>query len=130
MPDHQIPIRELLTAALNWIEDQIQPGQDAITLALQRQLRECEPIAVAACHRLAQKQAVEIYGPLGAYPLAVGLSLISTASGKPWGFAATPQTWSDDDWRKVTETVADLNDSAILYRTGFKKVGISPMPSY
>lgn len=130
LPGQQIPIGELLTTALNWIEDRIQPGRDATTLAFQHQLRECEPIAVAACHQLAQKQAVEIYGPLGSYPLAVGLSLISTASGKPWGFAATPQTWSDDDWRKVTETVADLNDSSILYRTGFKKVGISPMLSY
>ena len=119
-----IPIGGLLTTALNWIEDRIQPGREATTLTLQHQLRECEPIAVAAYHQLAQKQAVEICGPHGAYPLAVGLSLISTASGKPWGFAATPQTWSDEDWQKVTNTVSALRDQPLHYHTGHSRLSI------
>ena len=35
LPGQQIPIGELLTTALNWIEDRIQPGRDATTLAFQ-----------------------------------------------------------------------------------------------
>ena len=123
-----ITIGELLTTALNWIEDQIQSGRNESTLALQQLLKECEQTAVAAYHQLARQQTVEISGLGGAYPLAVGLSLISTASGKPWGFAAQPQAWSDDDWHKVTGAIQFLHDQPILYRTGREQLSIVSQP--
>jgi hypothetical protein len=115
----------LLTTALNWIEAQIQPGQETTPLTLQRQLRECEPIAVATHHQFEQQNAVKICGPAGTYPLAVGLCLISTASGKPWGFAAAPEAWNDDEWSKLTAAIEFLYNQPLQYVTGDKQLHLA-----
>ena len=110
---------------MNWIEAQATMDQVMVPANLQRQLAECEPACRAACHAAPPEQVIELLGPAGTYPLAIGLTLLSAMSGMPWGFVAQPWTWADEDWRKVTDAVAKLNCRPIFYRTGFQRVSIA-----
>lgn len=119
-------VRQLLTIALDWIEAQATMDQVMVAASLQRQLAECEPACRAACLAVPPEQAIELLGPAGTYPLAIGLTLLSAMSGKTWGFVAQPWTWIAEDWQKVTDAVAQLHCRPISYSTGFQRVSIAP----
>lgn len=121
-----LTVRQLLTIALDWIEAQATMNQGMVAVSLQGQLAECEPACRAACLPAPPEQAIELLGPAGTYPLAIGLTLLSAVSGKPWGFVAQPWTWTDEDWQQVTDAVAELHCRPISYRTGFQRVSIAP----
>jgi hypothetical protein len=121
----ELQTKELLSLALDWIEAQAATEHPATATRFNHLLAECEPICRAACLPRHREQAIELLGPAGNYPLAIGLSLLAAGCGKPWGFIAQPQTWNEDDWRKVTDAVANLCDRPICYRSGFKKVGLT-----
>jgi len=124
-PPHTLAVKQLLSLALDLIEAQTAMAQPVAAPSLHRQLVECEPACRTACFSIRPEQPIEILGPAGTYPLAIGLALLAVGSGKPWGFIAQPWTWTDEDWRKVTDAVTMLNQRSILYRTGFKRVGIA-----
>jgi len=119
-------VQQLLRLAIDWVEaGAATTAQSKVVTSLHRQLAECEPACRAACHAVPPEQAIELLGPAGTYPLAIGLTLLSAMSGMPWGFVAQPWTWTDEDWRKVTDAVAMLNCRPISYRTGFQRVSIA-----
>lgn len=122
-----LTVKQLLSLALDWIEAQTAMVEPLAAPNLHRQLVKCEPACQAACVSANPEQPIEIFGPAGTYPLAIGLTLLSAGSGKPWGLIAQPQTWTDEDWHKVTDAVAKLHNRPILYRTGSKQVGIASL---
>lgn len=99
--------------------------RDMVATSLQRQLAECEPACRAACLAVHPAHTIELNGPAGDYPLALGLALLAAESGKPWGFIVSPKTWTSDEWQRVTEAVAHLKDRPIFYHTGFKTVNLT-----
>ena len=111
--------------ALDWIEAQAVMEHPVAAAHLHHQLADCEPTCRAVCLHEYREQTIELRGPAGNYPLAIGLSLLAAGCEKPWGFIAQPQTWTEDDWQKVTDAVANLCDRPILYRSGFKAVGLT-----
>lgn len=117
-----LPVKQLLTLAVDWIEAQATEEQPDVASRLHHQIAECEPACRAACHPAHPEQIIEILGPAGDYPLALGLALLSAESGKPWGFIVQPQTWTSDEWQRVTDAVAHLKDRPISYGTGFNTV--------
>ena len=120
-------IKQLLSLALDWIEARVVGGQPPMAVTLHRPLRMCEPTCRAAYLRLSRNQPTEVKGPAGRYPLAMGLSLLSAACGKPWGFAAQPEAWTEEDWSKATYAVASLHTHQLFYRTGFEHVHFGPL---
>lgn len=129
IPCNAISFSVLLAQALDWIEAQTLAEGNSIPARLQRQLSNCGQVATSVWHQLSKEQAVEILGPAGTYPLAVALNIIAVASGKPWGFIATPRTWSKEDWQKVEGAIATLSCLPLRYRTGFRKLGMEYWPT-
>lgn len=111
--------------ALDWIEVQAATEHPVAAAHLYPLLAKCENACRAACQPELSTQTIELLGPAGDYPLAIGLSLLAAGCGKLWGFIVQPWTWSEDDWRKVTDAVASLCDRPITYRTGGKEVQLT-----
>lgn len=119
-----LPLNQLLTLAVDWIEAEATNEQPTVATRLHQQIAKCELACRSVCHAAHTEQTIEILGPAGDYPLALGLALLSAESGKPWGFIMHPHLWTREEWQRVTDALARLKDKPILYRTGFKKVSL------
>ena len=119
-----MPLNQLLTLAVDWIEAVATEEQPKVAPRLHHQIAKYELACRAACHTAHPEQIIEILGPAGDYPLALGLALLSAESGKPWGFIMHPHLWTRDEWQRVTDAFARLHFKPIFYRPGFKKVSL------
>jgi hypothetical protein len=119
-----LPLNQLLTLAVDWIEAEATNEQPTVATRLHHQIAKCELACRSVCHAAHTEQTIEILGLAGDYPLTLGLALLSAESGKPWGFIMHPHLWTREEWQRVTDALARLKDKPILYRTGFKKVSL------
>ena len=116
-------VPEMLELAVDWWEYQadakaaIQPDLLALMTDAAMPLSE-------ALRYLQTKQSVELQGPHGQAPLAVGLLLVATRMHRTADFILTPQFWSEGDWEGVTDAIATLVDLPFTFQTGHPQFAI------
>jgi hypothetical protein len=108
---------EILVLALDWWDQQSDEPL-AIRPSLRKHMQNAtEPLA-EALHWIQAGHSVELFGPRGQAPLAVGLLLVAIKMRQSIDFVLTPQAWLETEWKAVTNTFEILLALPLTYRPG------------